>query len=205
MPSTSLCSVQLRQLATDSTPFYLMTAVVQVRACCCIVHAVCCSVQKPALEPMQQQVHVHACVCVPVLCHSLQIIFLFIYWIGIVAFARPQTCAPGTQSAPQQWVVTFVLLALFLVQATITVAATLCTFKGKGCCRRHYCRLKSLQTALTALGKGAYSRCASTSAATPAGGLCPLRCPHTIATMQLTLLRLQARRWSPPSAAGSPA
>jgi hypothetical protein len=88
MPSSSLFGRQLRQLSTDCTLFYFMTAVVQV-------------------------------------------IFLFIYWIGIVAFARPQDCGPGVQSAPQQWAVTFVLLALFISQATVTVAAALCTLKGE--------------------------------------------------------------------------
>lgn len=68
----------------------------------------------------------------------VQVIFLFIYWIGIAAFARPQTCKPGTQSAPQQWAVTFVLLALFLAQAGATCAAMLFTLRGEAaCCRPH--------------------------------------------------------------------
>lgn len=61
----------------------------------------------------------------------VQVIFLFIYWIGVVAFARPQDCGPGVQSAPQQWAATFVLLALFISQATITVAAALFTLRGE--------------------------------------------------------------------------
>lgn len=64
----------------------------------------------------------------------VQVVWLFIYWIGIVAFTRPETCDPGTQSGGQQWGAVFACLALFIAQAAITVAAVLLTMRG-GCWR----------------------------------------------------------------------
>lgn len=96
MPATSLCGVQLRQLATDNTLFYFMVAVVQV-------------------------------------------VWLFIYWIGIVAFTRPETCAPGIESSGQQWGAVFACLALFISQAAITMVAALLTMRG-GCWARWLAR-----------------------------------------------------------------
>lgn len=87
MPSTSLFSCRLRQLATDNTFFYFMVAIVQV-------------------------------------------VWWFIYWIGIAAFSRPESCSPGTKSGAQHWYTTFICLAFFFAQAAITVAATVLTLKG---------------------------------------------------------------------------
>lgn len=66
------------------------------------------------------------------MCAVVQVVWLFIYWIGIVAFTRPQTCEPGIKSSGQQWGAVFACLALFIAQAVITVAATLLTMRG-GC------------------------------------------------------------------------
>jgi len=61
----------------------------------------------------------------------MQVVWVFIYSIGIAAFARPQTCPPGTRSAPQQWAVTFVELFFAWFQGAVTVAAALLTMKGE--------------------------------------------------------------------------
>ncbi|KAL4440381.1 hypothetical protein ABPG75_003382 [Micractinium tetrahymenae] len=60
----------------------------------------------------------------------VQLVWLFIYWIGIVAFDRPETCDPGIKSSGQQWGAVFACLALFIAQAGITVAAVLLTMRG---------------------------------------------------------------------------
>ena len=62
----------------------------------------------------------------------VHVVWLFIYWIGIVAFSRPEACDPGTASGGQQWVAVFTLLALFIAQAALCCAAVLLSLRGWG-------------------------------------------------------------------------
>eukprot|EP00887_Chlorella_sp_A99_P004647 scaffold4.g4647.t1 len=60
----------------------------------------------------------------------VQIVWLFIYWIGIAAFSRPQPCDAGTASAGQNYALVFTLLALFIAQAAACAGAFFASLQG---------------------------------------------------------------------------